>query len=63
MAVATHGASHADPTAHAWERVRINRLGLWLFLFSDAALFALFFFRDLGEHDRNWLKLAPKATS
>jgi cytochrome c oxidase subunit 3 len=44
MAAATHDAhgTHADATAHAWERVRINRLGLWLFLFSDAALFGLF---------------------
>lgn len=40
MAAATHGAH--DSLEHAWERVRINRLGLWLFIFSDAALFALF---------------------
>ncbi|MFA7249123.1 MAG: cytochrome c oxidase subunit 3 [Dehalococcoidia bacterium] len=41
-APAPHGKAHADPVAHAWERVKINRLGLWLFIFSDAALFALF---------------------
>lgn len=39
-AVAHHG--HGETTSHAWERVRINRLGLWLFLISDGALFALF---------------------
>lgn len=41
-AATTHGPVHGDPLAHAWERVRINRLGLWLFLFSDSALFAIF---------------------
>jgi len=41
-AATSHAPAHADSTAHAWERVRINRLGLWLFLLSDAALFALF---------------------
>ena len=42
-AAITHGTGgHGDPIAHAWERVRINRLGLWLFLFSDGALFAIF---------------------
>lgn len=39
-ATVTH--EHADPVAHAWERVRINRFGLWLFFLSDGALFALF---------------------
>ena len=29
-------------SSHAARRVRINRLGLWLFLASDGALFALF---------------------
>jgi len=40
---------HADPVevpgttaVDAWHRVRVNRLGLWLFLISDAALFAIF---------------------
>lgn len=45
MAAAAHAPAHgehADPTAHAWQRVRVNRLGLWLFLFSDAALFGIF---------------------
>lgn len=44
MAAATHASAHghADAEAHGLERVRINRLGLWLFLFSDAALFGLF---------------------
>ena len=45
MAAATsvsHDAHGAPGEAHALERVKINRLGLWLFIFSDAALFALF---------------------
>lgn len=33
---------HEEARAEAWHRVRINRLGLWLFLISDGALFALF---------------------
>lgn len=41
-AAVSHGHEHADPVAHAWHRVRINRLGLWLFLISDGALFAIF---------------------
>ncbi|MEZ4502918.1 MAG: cytochrome c oxidase subunit 3 [Dehalococcoidia bacterium] len=39
-AESAHIAHHVDP--HSPERVRINRLGLWLFLASDALLFALF---------------------
>lgn len=31
-----------DVAAHAAERVRINRLGLWLFFASDGLLFAIF---------------------
>ncbi|GMU39706.1 MAG: putative cytochrome c oxidase subunit 3 [Chloroflexota bacterium] len=41
-AAVAHGQEHIDPVAHAWHRVRINRLGLWLFLISDGALFAIF---------------------
>lgn len=40
-AAVSHDA-HGGSEAHAWERVRVNRLGLWLFLMSDAALFAIF---------------------
>ena len=45
MAAATsvsHDAHGAPGEAHALERVKINRLGLWLFIFSDALLFAAF---------------------
>lgn len=37
-----HGSEPLDAEAHAARRVRINRLGLWLFLASDGALFAIF---------------------
>ncbi len=39
---AAHAQTPSDALAHATERVRINRLGFWLFLLSDGALFALF---------------------
>lgn len=42
VAPAHHGAADPATEAEAWRRVRINRLGLWLFLVSDGALFGLF---------------------
>lgn len=42
VAVAPAHEPAAGSVEHAWHRVRINRLGLWLFLISDGALFALF---------------------
>lgn len=39
---AIHGHTGAHTEEEARYRVRINRLGLWLFFFSDGLLFALF---------------------
>lgn len=41
-AAATHGHSGGHSEEERLHRVRINRLGLWLFFMSDALLFALF---------------------
>ena len=41
-ATATLPHGHEVDASHAARRVRINRFGLWLFLASDGALFALF---------------------
>jgi cytochrome c oxidase subunit 3 len=37
-----HGHEQDDPEAQALRRIRVNRFGLWLFLISDGALFAIF---------------------
>lgn len=41
-AAVIHGHSGAQTEEERRHRVRINRLGLWLFFFSDGLLFALF---------------------
>lgn len=50
--VESHGASHMSPE----KRLRVNRVGLWLFFFSESIIFGLLFtsrFFLLGTHQEH----------